>query len=61
MNSTPPQKKKKKNGTYKLVTAAEEFNRTLGELSIEHAYDDVDTLLEGIYGATNPGNNEIRR
>lgn len=48
-------------GTYKLVTAAEEFNRTLGELSIEHAYDDVDTLLEGIYGAANPGNNEIRR
>lgn len=48
-------------GTYKLITAAEEFNRTLGELSIEHAYDDVDTLLEGIYGAANPGNNEIRR
>ena len=48
-------------GTYKLVTAAEEFNRVVGKLSIEHAYDDVDTLLEGIYGADNPGNNETRR
>lgn len=48
-------------GTYKLISAAEEFNRVIGELSIEHAYDDVDTLLEGIYGAANPGNNEIRR
>ena len=48
-------------GTYKLITAAEEFNRVIGKLSIEHAYDDVDTLLEGIYGADNPGNNETRR
>ena len=38
-----------------------EFNRVIGKLSIEHAYDDVDTLLEGIYGADNPGNNETRR
>lgn len=52
---------KMEDGTYKLITAVEEFNRTLGKLSIEHAYDDVDTLLEGIYGADNPGNNETRR
>lgn len=48
-------------GTYKLITAAEEFNRTLGELSIEHAYDDVDTLLEGIYGTDSPISLEHQR
>lgn len=48
-------------GTYKLVTAAEEFNRALGKLSIEHAYDDVDTLLDGIYGADNSTDKTIQR
>ena len=48
-------------GTYKLITAAEEFNRTIGKLSIEHAYDDVDTLLEGIYGANSSVDKETQR
>ena len=48
-------------GTYKLVTAAEEFNRAIGKLSIEHAYDDVDTLLDGIYGADNSTDKTIQR
>ena len=48
-------------GTYKLVTAAEEFNRAIGKLSIEHAYDDVDTLLDGIYGANNSTDKTIQR
>ena len=49
------------NGTYKLVTAAEEFNRAIGKLSIEHAYDDVDTLLDGIYGANSSTDKTIQR
>ncbi len=48
-------------GTYKLVTAAEEFNRAIGKLSIEHAYDDVDTLLKGIYGTDSPISLEHQR
>lgn len=48
-------------GTYKLITAAEEFNKTIGKLSIEHAYDDVDTLLEGIYGANSSVDKETQR
>lgn len=48
-------------GTYKLVTAAEEFNRAIGKLSIEHAYDDVDTILEGIYGANSSVDKETQR
>ncbi len=48
-------------GTYKLVTAAEEFNRAIGKLSIEHAYDDVDTLLDGIYGANSSTDKTIQR
>ena len=48
-------------GTYKLITAAEEFNRTIGKLSIEHAYDDVDALLEGIYGANSSVDKETQR
>lgn len=48
-------------GTYKLVTAAEEFNRAIGKLSIEHAYDDVDTLLDGIYGADSSTDKTIQR
>lgn len=48
-------------GTYKLITAAEEFNRTIGKLSIEHAYDDVNTLLEGIYGANSSVDKETQR
>ena len=48
-------------GTYKLVTAAEEFNRTIGQLSIKHAYDDVDTLLKGIYGTDSPISLEHQR
>lgn len=48
-------------GTYKLITAAEEFNRTIGNLSIEHAYDDVDTILEGIYGANSSVDKETQR
>ena len=48
-------------GTYKLVTAAEEFNRVIGKLSIEHAYDDVDTLLNGIYGADSSTDKTIQR
>lgn len=48
-------------GTYKLITAAEEFNRTIGKLSIEHAYDDVDTLLKGIYGTDSPISLEHQR
>ena len=38
-------------GTYKLISAAEEFNRTIGKLSIEHAYDDVNTILDRLYGS----------
>lgn len=37
-------------GTYKLITAAEEFNQTIGNLSIEHAYDRVDQILNKFYG-----------
>lgn len=37
-------------GTYKLITAAEEFNQTIGNLSIEHAYDRVDQILNKLYG-----------
>lgn len=48
-------------GTYKLVTAAEEFNRAIGKLSIEHAYDDVDTILDGIYGANSSVDKETQR
>lgn len=48
-------------GTYKLITAAEEFNRTIGKLSIEHAYDDVDTILEGVYGSDSPVSKEAQR
>lgn len=48
-------------GTYKLITAAEEFNRVVGKASIEHAYDDVDTLLKGIYGTDSPISLEHQR
>ena len=38
-------------GTYKLINAAEELNRVLSKVSIEHAYDGVKFMLGNFYGS----------
>ena len=48
-------------GTYKLITAAEEFNRTIGKSSIEHAYDDTNIILDRLYGSNSPINRATQR
>lgn len=48
-------------GTYKLITAAEEFNRIVGKASIQNAYNNVDKILDNIYGPNNSLSKEEQR
>lgn len=42
---------KTEDGTYKLINAAEELNRVLSKVSIEHAYDGVKFMFGNFYGS----------
>lgn len=46
---------KTESGTYKLVQSAEELNRVLSKISIEHAYDGVANMVNNLYGSGHSG------